>query len=115
MCEQSVSPEKFDPIIDAYAQRGSSLQLIDGFVNSASFAKLREVSVSYELPTSFAKSLGASRGSLNLSGRNLHTWTKWTGLDPELEQPGSFGELSSSEQAIMPLPVQFRFSVNLSF
>ena len=115
MCEENVSPEKFDAVRLGYVQNGSRLQLIDGFVNDASFAKLREVSVSYELPTSFARSLGVSRGSLSVAGRNLHTWTKWSGLDPEVEQPDSFGLLSSSEQAILPLPVQFRFSVNLAF
>ncbi len=115
MCEQNASPEKFDAVTNAYAQRGSSLQLIDGFVGNASFAKLREVSVSYEMPTSLVRSLGASRGSLSLAGRNLHTWTKWTGLDPELEDPGTFGQGSSSEQGLLPVPVQFRFSISLAF
>jgi outer membrane receptor protein involved in Fe transport len=115
VCEENVSPEKFDPIRVAYAQRGSQLLLIDGFVNKASFAKLREVSLSYELSSRLARSIGASRALVSLAGRNLHTWSSWTGLDPELEQPGSFGELSSSEQSIMPLPIQFRFALNLVF
>ena len=115
LCRVNVAPQEFSPTDVAYAQRGSALQLTSGFINDASFAKLREVSVAYDIPSNWARRLQASRASITFAGRNLHTWTQWTGLDPELEQPGSFGELSSSEQAILPLPMQFRLTFNLTF
>lgn len=114
-CEENVSPEKFDPVRVAYAQLGSALVLTDGFINDASFAKLREVSVTFDVPPSWVRGLAASRAGVTLAARNLHTWTSWSGLDPEVEQPGSFGELSSSEQSILPLPRQFRLTLNLTF
>ncbi len=115
LCEASVSPEKFSPATVAYAQQGSALALTSGFINDASFAKLREVSVNVDVPPTWLRGLNASRASITLSGRNLRTWTNWSGLDPEIEQPGSFGELSSSEQGILPLPMQFRLTLNLNF
>jgi len=56
--------------------------------------KLREVSATYTLPSRF---LGiASPTSLTVAGRELHTWTKYRGLDPEI---------SGFEQATTP-PLQ---------
>jgi TonB-linked SusC/RagA family outer membrane protein len=115
LCRQNYYPQEFDPRDVAYAQRGSALVLTSGFINDASFAKLREVSVSYDLPDALARQVRASRASLLLAGRNLYTWTRWSGLDPETEQPGGFGELTASEQANLPLPRQLRFSLNLTF
>ncbi|MGQ0641138.1 MAG: SusC/RagA family TonB-linked outer membrane protein [Gemmatimonadaceae bacterium] len=114
-CQETYFPQKFSAIRNAYVQRGSGLLLTDGFIGKADFAKLREVSVNFDVPARWARSAGASRAAVTLSGRNLHTWTSWRGLDPESEQPGSFGELSSSEQAILPVPVQFRLMLNLIF
>jgi TonB-linked SusC/RagA family outer membrane protein len=115
LCRQNYYPQEFDARDVAYAQRGSALVLTSGFINDASFAKLREVSVGYDLPDPLARRLRASRASLLLAARNLYTWTRWSGLDPETEQPGGFGELTASEQANLPLPRQVRFSLNLTF
>jgi len=53
-------------------------------VEDASYVKLREVSVSYNI--------GAVRGvgdwTLSLIGRNLKTWTKYHGFDPEVGLSG---------------------------
>ena len=36
------------------------------------------------IPQSLASHVGANSATLTLAGRNLHTWTKYRGLDPEL-------------------------------
>jgi hypothetical protein len=61
------------------------------YVYDASFVKLRELSVAYELPASLATRLMGSARSvrLELSGRNLKTWTSYPGLDPEVSNFGS--------------------------
>ena len=55
-----------------------------GFIEDASFTKLREVALSLTLPKSLAARAGAGSAVLTFAGRNLHTWTKYTGLDPEV-------------------------------
>ncbi|MEO8334343.1 MAG: SusC/RagA family TonB-linked outer membrane protein [bacterium] len=55
-----------------------------GFIEDASFTKLREIAVLFNLPQRLAMRAGAASASLTLAGRNLHTWTKYSGLDPEL-------------------------------
>ncbi len=54
-----------------------------GFLENGQFWKLREVSATITLPQRLAASLRASDVSLLLAGRNLHTWTAYTGTDPE--------------------------------
>lgn len=55
-----------------------------GYIEDATFTKLREVAVTLTLPTDVASRIGAGAASLTLAGRNLHTWTHYTGLDPEV-------------------------------
>ena len=50
---------------------------------------LREVSASYSLPDRWARYARATRASFTLAGRNLATWTDYTGYDPELNFNGS--------------------------
>jgi TonB-linked SusC/RagA family outer membrane protein len=53
----------------------------------ATFVKLREVSIGYDIPAGLRDRLftgKVSAASIELSGRNLKTWTPYTGLDPEV-------------------------------
>lgn len=49
----------------------------------ASYVKLREVRLSYELPSGLASRLGFSAGEVSLIGRNLFLWSKTDSIDPE--------------------------------
>lgn len=60
-----------------------------GYIEDASFWKLREVSITATAPRSWMRRLNATSVSLTVAGRNLHTWTKYTGLDPEINFTGS--------------------------
>ncbi len=54
------------------------------YIEDAKFLRLREVSLSYRVPQVAARTLlRASEASISVSGRNLATWTPYTGLDPE--------------------------------
>ncbi|HEX7118156.1 MAG TPA: SusC/RagA family TonB-linked outer membrane protein [Longimicrobiales bacterium] len=53
------------------------------FIEDGGFVKLRDVSVSYTLDQDWLGRLGLSSVDLTLSGRNLYTWTDYTGIDPE--------------------------------
>jgi hypothetical protein len=59
-------------------------------IEDAGFVKLREISVSYTLDAPWVqRSLGFSSIDLRVSGRNLKTWTNYTGYDPETNLGGS--------------------------
>jgi len=53
------------------------------FIESASFLKLRELSLRWTMPSRVANWVGGP-ASVTIAGRNLATWTRYRGLDPEL-------------------------------
>ena len=65
----------------------------DYFVEDASYAKLKELSVQYTFSRSQLRSIGLhalSEVRLGIIGRNLFKITKYSGLDPEVS--GLFGD-----------------------
>ncbi len=55
-----------------------------GYIEPASFTRLRELSLTYFASPRLAAALRARAVSLTLAGRNLALWTKYTGPDPEV-------------------------------
>ncbi|MGI9044480.1 MAG: SusC/RagA family TonB-linked outer membrane protein [Gemmatimonadaceae bacterium] len=72
------------PINNYPSNSNSSNPLAVPFYEDASFIRLKDVSLSYDLPTGVARRLGGESLRLYVNGRNLWTKTEWTGLDPEL-------------------------------
>ena len=110
-CRENFFPEEYDPAVIAEMQSGSPLR---SFVfTDASFAKLREVSASIDLPSQLVETIGGSRATLTLTGRNLYTWSGYTGLDPE----ASFVEFGFTllEQDNTPQLTQLTATLNVSF
>jgi hypothetical protein len=56
----------------------------DRWVEDNSFMRLKNIQIGYTVPASFvAKSRAIERARIYVSGTNLATFTKWTGIDPE--------------------------------
>jgi TonB-linked SusC/RagA family outer membrane protein len=84
-----------------------------GFIEKADFLKLRELSLTYYAPENVARVLRVSRASFTLTGRNLATWTSYTGIDPEVN---GGGQSDAPVDFLTQPPVTFwTFRVNLGF
>ncbi|HSL70966.1 MAG TPA: hypothetical protein VK864_12040, partial [Longimicrobiales bacterium] len=88
------------------------------YVENASFIKLRELAVSYDLPRSmmedvFAGNIQSLR--LTLSGRNLLTFTDYTGLDPEVSNFGNQAIARNIDVAPFPPSRSFWLSIDVGF
>ncbi len=59
------------------------------FVQDASWTRLREVSLGYELPKDVVSKLGLTSLDFSVSGRNLVLWTDIEGVDPESNLTGA--------------------------
>jgi TonB-linked SusC/RagA family outer membrane protein len=59
------------------------------FVEDASFVRFGEVTLGYRLPASLTRSMRADNARLYVSGRNLYTWTKYTGYNPDVNSNGA--------------------------
>lgn len=53
-----------------------------------SFVRLQDVTLSYKIANNFTRHLGIQNLSVFGSGKNLYTWTKWQGWDPEIANGG---------------------------
>ena len=73
--------------------------------------KLREVSVSYQLPERWLTRAGVSRATLVVAGRNLATWTAYNGIDPEVRYQGT----TPQDQGLVPALTQFVVTLTLGF
>jgi TonB-linked SusC/RagA family outer membrane protein len=63
-----------------------------GYIEDADFIKWRELSVRFGVPESLVGRFPLLKGAaLSVSGRNLKTWTDYTGLDPEINESGGGG------------------------
>jgi hypothetical protein len=85
------------------------------FYEDGSFVKLREISVAYTVTSGFLTSgLGLSSVEFRVAGRNLVTWTNYTGVDPETNLAGSETAARGIDFFNNPQSRSFVFSVALN-
>lgn len=53
------------------------------FIEDGSYLRIKNVTLGYQLPKSLIQRAKLSNARVYLSGQNLHTFTKYTGFDPE--------------------------------
>jgi outer membrane receptor protein involved in Fe transport len=103
--------------LDDQARATASLfhpsQTVVGYMEDADFIKFRELSVSYSLPASLTDRLRTSRASITVTGRNLATWTDYSGMDPEINSAGAGDNFGISEFLTQP-PLRY-WTVRFSF
>ncbi len=116
LCQALIDPAT---PLDEQARAVASLlhpsQTVWGYMEQGDFWKLREVSVRYDLPELITSRIRASRGSITISGRNLGTWTDYTGMDPEINWNGSNDNFGVSEFLTQPPVRYYTARLNFSF
>jgi len=85
------------------------------YIEDASFLKLRELTISYDLPRSVVSRLfgGARYARLSISGRNLLTFSGYTGHDPEVSNFGNQNIARNIDVAPFPPSRSFWFAIDL--
>ncbi len=62
----------------------STHELYDG-----GFVRLKHVTLGIEIPERLVRPVGVTGGRMYFQGTNLYTWTKFPGLDPEVQDSGN--------------------------
>lgn len=78
------TPENLSTTLYRVGGRGPASYYSSNNLEDGSYIRLKTVQLSYEFPGSLSKKVGASKLSLNVSAQNLHTWTNYNGMDPEV-------------------------------
>ncbi|MCB0372568.1 MAG: SusC/RagA family TonB-linked outer membrane protein [Muricauda sp.] len=75
---------------DWYSDLGGGFGAVgEQFVEDASWTRLRELSLFYTIPQRLIKNIGFANMEIGVTGRNLALWTKFEGVDPDLNLTGA--------------------------
>jgi hypothetical protein len=85
------------------------------YIEDASFVKLREVSLYWQVPADWAHQLMLQAARVSLSGRNLITLSHYSGLDPEVSNFGNQAIGRNYDVAPFPPSRSFWLSVDAGF
>ncbi|HSJ10404.1 MAG TPA: TonB-dependent receptor, partial [Longimicrobiales bacterium] len=90
-----------------------------GYVEPADFLKLRELSATYRVPQRLTERFGAGALAVTLAGRNLATWSKYSGFDPEVNSLGYAGAGAAGgdfyQQDFLTLPPVRQWTARFTF
>ena len=92
--------------------RGSTFHMEDG-----SYLRLQNVSLGYTLPRMVLEKLKISKLRVYVTGNNIHTWTDYTGYNPEVNLRGGSGNQLKPgvDYGQYPLATTYSLGVNVSF
>jgi TonB-dependent SusC/RagA subfamily outer membrane receptor len=100
-----------------YRMKGYNGGVITPYIEDATFLKLREVSFGVNLPKRFLgpSNIGIKTARVSLTGRNLVSWQKYSGLDPEVANLGSAAIRNNLDVAAYPPNRSFFLDISLGF
>ena len=87
------------------------------YIEDATFLKLRELSVGVTLPPSTFRNISSAvrDARISLTGRNLFSWQKYSGLDPEVANLGSAAIRNNLDVAAYPPSRSIFLNIALGF
>lgn len=93
------------PVMKPNSLNGNPSNELNSFLlRDASYLKLRNIEISYQLPVALTKKMGVQNFRIFTNGQNLYTWTNFPGLDPEIAGNTNY-----------PLTRVFNFGLNVQF
>jgi TonB-linked SusC/RagA family outer membrane protein len=81
-------------------------------IEDGSFVKLREMSLSYNLPPIIK---GISNLQLSLTGRNLYSWDSYGGYDPETNAGNNSDRFRATDFGNVPIPRSYQVKLVANF
>jgi hypothetical protein len=87
----------------------------EAYLEDASFVKLRQVALRYSTNADWLRGIGAGGLQLELLGRNLFTWTDYSGYDPEINMFGLSTVERGTDFAVYPNARIYTLGVRLNY
>ncbi|MTI27674.1 SusC/RagA family TonB-linked outer membrane protein [Fulvivirga kasyanovii] len=100
--DQATHPQAF------YGGNNLSNKTSSRYLEDGSFLRMRNIRLGYTLPTGLISKLKMSTAEIYVSGDNLLTFTKFTGMDPEVGIEGVYSNL-------YPVSRRVAVGLNISF
>ena len=99
----------------AVAVRETSGNTQFGFMENGTFTRFRELTATLALPQRLVAKTGARDANIIFSARNLHKWTKYSGIDPESDSDAGSTISTQTDFQAAPPPTYFIFRLNVTF
>lgn len=90
-------------------------RMSDRWLEDASYLRIQNISLSYNLPHNWAKKAFLNSAKIYFNVQNVHTFTKYTGYDPEIGAFNQSALLQNIDRGRYPTPRTFTVGLNLSF
>ncbi len=85
------------------------------YLQDASFVKLRNIGVSYDIAGHFLEKIGINRFTVNASASNILLWTEYDGFDPEGSAFSAGSNIYGFSGRSLPLTENYSFGVSIGF
>lgn len=96
-----------------WLDNNNNYRVSDLYIEDGSYLRIKNVQLGYSLPASITQKMGAEKFRVYVSAENLLTWTKYTGVDPEI---GAFSSFDIGiDRGIYPQARTVRFGANVTF
>lgn len=83
-------------------------------VEDASFLRLKTVAFGYNIPSEYLNKIKIAQARIYFSAQNLHTWTNYSGYDPEVSVRNS-ALTSGFDYSAYPRAKTYTFGLNVTF
>lgn len=110
---QGVGPDGRD-YTDGY-YRNVYRGVTENFVEDASWVRLRNLSLSYRIPTTFIRSGFIRDATVTFTGNNLLLWTNFSGFDPDASSYNSGSNVDAFTGFAYPAVRSYLLSINVNF
>lgn len=85
------------------------------FVEDGSYLRIKDITLSYDFSGKWMKRIGLTKLQPYFTATNLVTWTKYSGMDPEVNQWGNSGAVQGIDWGTYPQTKTFTLGVNVVF
>ena len=85
------------------------------FIEDGSYLRVKDISLSYDVPRYIISKFGISRLQPYISATNLITFTNYSGNDPEVNQYGNSGSVQGIDWGTYPMSKSFVIGLKLEF
>ena len=93
----------------------NNLKISDRYIESGSYLRIQNVSLGYSLPKSLVSKAKVAAARFYISAQNLHTFTKYSGYDPELGALNNSVTFMNVDNGHYPIPRTYTIGANIEF
>lgn len=101
------------------SQDGTSQQISSYFVEDGSYMRIKNIQLTYTFPAAWVQKIKLSSAQIYIQGQNLFTFTKYKGLDPDINLRASGNDNQDTHMGIdegaFPVAKSYNVGVRIGF